>query len=195
MPHASPGRTLTVRARGQAALGVVLDRPFMERTITLTEDTRTIVEMLANHELALKELYQTYAERVPGCKDLWLRLVQDEQCHSDWLESLVSRLGSANPLGSCGWPRRAAIESSLEYIQVQILRARQAEVTPLAALSIAKDLESALLEKEFFKVADGACPEVREVLGRLIAGTKQHGQMVTEALAAAKLSACRTERA
>ncbi len=167
----------------------------MERSITLTEDTRTIVEMVANHELALKELYQTYAERVPASKALWLRLVQDEQRHSDWLESLVSGLGSANPLGSCGWPRRAAIESSLEYIQVQILRARQTEVTLLTALSIAKDLENALLEKEFLKVADGACPEVREVFGRLVAGTKKHGQMVTEALAAAKLSACQTERA
>jgi rubrerythrin len=167
----------------------------MERTITLTEDTRSIVKMLANHELALKELYQTYAERVPACKDLWLRLVQDEQRHSDWLESLVSGLGPADPLSSCGWPRRAAIESSLKYIQVQILRARQAEVTPLGALSIAKDLENALIEKEFFKIADGACPEVREVLGRLIAGTKKHGQMVAEALAAARLSARQTERA
>jgi rubrerythrin len=161
----------------------------------LTADTRTIVEMLANHELALKELYQTYAVRVPSLKDLWLRLAQDEQRHSDWLESLVAQAGQVNSLGPCCWPRPAAIESSLKYIQVQILRANQAEVTPLAALSIAKDLENALLEKEFFKIVDGACPEVREVLSRLIAGTEKHWQVVTEALDKAKRGAPQPEPA
>ncbi len=151
-----------------------------------TENTRTIMEMLANHELALKELYQTYAERVPALKDLWLKLAADEQRHSDWLDAVTSKVGPDKLLAPCRWPRPVAIESSLRYVQVQILRARQAEVTPLAALSIAKDLENALLEKEFFKVAEEVCPEVRVVLGRLVAATQKHWQTVAEALDRAK---------
>ena len=161
----------------------------------MTENTRTIVEMLANHELALKELYQTYAEKVPSFKDLWLKLAEDEQRHSDWLDSLVSKVASADPQTPCCWPRPAAIESSLTYIQIQILRASQTEVTPLAALSIAKDLENALLEKEFFKIADDACPEVRAVLGRLVAGTRKHWQAVTDALDKAKRTTCQPDPA
>jgi hypothetical protein len=162
---------------------------------TLTEDTGTIVKMLSDHELALKELYQTYAVRIPSLKDLWLKLAEDEQCHSDWLGSLVSKVEAGSFSNPCGWPRPAAIESSLKYIRAQIVRARQSEVTLLAALSIAKGLESALLEKQFFKVADDACPEVRVVLGRLVIGTQKHRQAVTEALDKAKRGICDAKRA
>ena len=152
----------------------------------LHNKTRTIVKMLSEHELALKELYQTYAAKIPSLKDFWLRLAADEQRHSDWLGSLVSNSGADDSPDPCCWPRPAAVESSLKYIRAQIVRAKQGEVTLLAALSIAQDLENALLEKEFFRVADGASPEVRAVLGRLIAATERHWQAVVEALNAAK---------
>jgi hypothetical protein len=157
-------------------------QPHVERSNPLAEDARAIVEMLASHELAIKQLYQTYALRFPSFKDLWLGLAADEQRHADWLGSLVAHLSPANPLAPCGWPRPAAIESSLEYIQVQLLRARRPEFSAVAALSIAKDLENSLLEKEFFKVAQGASPEVREVLGQLVTGTERHWRTVAEAL-------------
>lgn len=158
--------------------------------ITLTEDMLKIVEMLADHELALRELYQIYGEKVSSLKDLWLRLAEDEQRHADWLNSLASMVASMDPQAHCCWPRPAAIESSLKYIQVQILRARETEVSPLAALSVAKDLEDALLEKEFFKVGANTCPEVRAVLSRLVIGTEKHYQAVVEALDQVRRGMC-----
>lgn len=151
--------------------------------------TRTIVKMLSDHELALKELYQTYAAKIPSLKDFWLRLAADEQHHSDWLSSLMPKPGVDDSSDPCCWPRPAAVESSLKYIRALIVRAKQGEVTLLVALSIAKDLESALLEKEFFRAADSACPDVRAVLGRLIAATERHGRAVVKALDAAKRAA------
>jgi hypothetical protein len=161
----------------------------------LKEDARGVVQMLADHELALKELYQTYATALPSLKDLWLKLAEDEQRHADWLDSLGSGAGGANGPGPGSWPRPAAIETSLKYVRGQIVRARQAQVTLLIALSVAKDLESALLEKEFFKVAQGASPEVRAVLGRLITATETHWQTVTDALNAAKRTPADAQRA
>jgi rubrerythrin len=120
----------------------------------LKQDARNVVQLLMDHELALKELYQAYATALPSLKDLWSKLAADEQRHADWLDSLGPEVGSTPRPGPQGWPRPAAIESSLKYLRAQILRARQAQVTTLTALAVAKDLESALLEKEFFKVAD-----------------------------------------
>ena len=160
--------------------------PTWEGVITLTNDTRTIVKMLSDHELALKELYQTYAAKIPSLEDFWLRLAADEQRHSDWLGLLMSKPGVDDSSDPCCWPRPAAVESSLKYIRAQIVRAKQGEVTLLVALSIAKDLESALLEKEFFRVADSASPEARAVLGRLVLATEKHGRAVVKALEAAK---------
>ena len=153
------------------------------------------VEMLADHELALKQLYEAYSAKFPSKKDFWLKLAADEQRHSDWLESLMSKVDTGVPSASGGWPRPAAIESSLKYIREQTVRAKQGEVTLLGAFSIAKDLENALLEKEFFKVADGASPEVRAVLGRLVAATESHWRAVVEALDAAKSATSASTRA
>jgi hypothetical protein len=46
------------------------------------EDARSVVQILADHELALKELYQTYATVLPSLKDFWLKLAEDEQRHA-----------------------------------------------------------------------------------------------------------------
>jgi rubrerythrin len=150
----------------------------------LDKDVRSVVQLLIDHELALKELYQTYATALPSRKDLWLKLAADEQRHADWLDSLGSQ--TAGAAGPRLWPRPAAIASSLKYIRAQILRARQARVTLLVALAVAKDLESALLEKEFFKVADEASPELRAVFRRLVTATETHWRTVADALDAAK---------
>jgi hypothetical protein len=155
----------------------------------LNDGPRTIVKMLSDHELALKELYQTYAAKLPSLKDFWLSLAEDEQRHSDWLQSLISHTGTDDSQDLGCWPRSAAVESSLKYIRAQTVRAKQGEITLLVALAIAKDLESALLEKEFFRVADNTSPEVRAVLDRLVAGTERHGRAVTKALDAAKCAA------
>lgn len=161
----------------------------------MSEDTQRTVQLLAEHELALKELYETYAALLPSWKDLWLRLAQDEQHHADWLDSLLAPGGAVDAPESCVWPRRTAIKASLKYVREQILRARQAQVTSLTALSVAKDLESALLEKEFFKVADEARPETRAVLNRLVAATEVHWRTVSEALDQAKRAPANAPRA
>ena len=161
----------------------------------MNEDTRKTVQLLAEHELALKELYETYATLLPSRKDLWLNLAQDEQRHAHWLDSLLAAAGPADAPGSCLWPRRAAIETSLKYVRGQIVRARQAKVTLVIALSVAKDLESALLEKEFFKVADSTRAETRAVLNRLTAATEIHWRTVSEALDQAKRTPADAQRA
>ena len=148
--------------------------------------TRKIVKMLSDHELALQELYQTYAAKIPSLENFWLRLAEDEQRHSEWLGSLMSKPGVDDSSDPCCWPRPAAVESSLKYIRAQNVRAKQGEITLVAAPSIAKDLENALLEKEFFRVADGTSPEVRAVLGRLVLATERHSRAVVKALEAAQ---------
>lgn len=81
---------------------------------TLTEDARSIVEMLASHELALKQLYQTYTQRFPSFKDFWLQLAADEQRHANWLGSLLATIGPSNPLAPCGWPKPPAMDPARE---------------------------------------------------------------------------------
>jgi hypothetical protein len=150
--------------------------------MALNEETRKTLRLLMEHELALKELYQAYAALFPSRADLWLRLAGDEQHHGDWLHTLLTAAEAAQDQRPCLWPRTAAVEASLRYVRTQIVRAGGAEIPLLTALAVAQDLENALLEKEFFKAAEGVCPEVHKVLDRLVVGTERHWRLVTEAL-------------
>jgi hypothetical protein len=165
--------------------GIGLD---MKKTTSVRADARTIIGLLAKNEAALGQLYQAYAVALPAMKDLWVKLTVDEQHHAQWLEALALQAAVADPPVPCCWPRQAAVESSLEYINRETLRARQPGLTAVAALSIAKDLEDALLEKQFFRAAEGVSPNVKAVFGRLIAATEKHRQVVLDALAKAKAS-------
>jgi len=56
----------------------------------------------------------------------------------------------------------------------------------LQAFSIAKDLKSAFLEKQFFKLSDFASKEMRAILVNLAAETERHRNAIVETLDAEK---------
>ncbi len=49
-----------------------------------------IVELLINHELALKRLYARFSTSFPTQRDFWQSLAADEQSHADWLKGFAA---------------------------------------------------------------------------------------------------------
>ena len=67
---------------------------------------------------------------------------------------------------------------------MQIARARKGDFSQLAALSISKDLENALLEKQFSKLDYSLPAKVRTILMNIAAETKRHRKVIADALEA-----------
>ncbi len=144
------------------------------------------LQLLIEHELALKQLYEVFAVAFPARRDLWLGIAGDEQDHADWLGALRSK----DAPGKQAWFdqrfKPQAIRSSIRYVEQQATKARESRLTQREALSIARDLENALIEKQFSRMSESLPAGVRSVLSEIAAATEGHRQAFSEALAAEK---------
>lgn len=133
-----------------------------------------LLELLAEHETEIARLYETYASVMPDHRRFWSDLADDEANHADWVKSLIPLVQDGSLGLREGRFATAAVATSVEYIR---RRTTEASVEPpgfLTALVIALDVEDAMLEKQFFEVADEDTPEFRRVLNSLKSETERH---------------------
>jgi rubrerythrin len=84
--------------------------------------------------------------------------------------------------------RPQAVRSSLTYVESQRVRAEEGGIGLLQALAIARDLENALIESQFSKLADPANDDIRMVMTELSTETERHRGTLAEALEAERRS-------
>jgi hypothetical protein len=140
----------------------------------ISTTTTDALELLREHERALSRLYRTYAECFAGQSEFWLRLAAEEDEHAEWLGSLRLRLEDGESARLADRFPVAAIEHSLVYVNKLIANAHTSGITLLRALSVALDLEEALLESRYFEVCECDSPELKHMLEKLTQSTHAH---------------------
>ncbi len=148
----------------------------------MKEDELDVLEMLIRHELAIKQLYEIFAATFANRRDFWQSLASDEQRHADWLGALRSKPAIDKRLLQDSQIRPQAIKLSIGYVESQIVRAQEGKFSLLQALSVARDLESALLEKHFPKLSGSVGKETESILTDLAAETERHRKAVLDLL-------------
>jgi hypothetical protein len=142
-----------------------------------------VTELLARHELAMMDLYAAFAGLFPRQRELWLSIATDEQAHADAL----LRLSKENPeetRAAFSQFKHQAVLTSIAFVEEKTAQARQGRLTPVAALSLGRELESALLESGFFRAGRHASSVIKPVLTRLSTETRHHQAIIEAALAA-----------
>jgi hypothetical protein len=148
----------------------------------MERETPDVLQLLIDHESAIKHLYQAFAASFPDFRDFWLTLAGDEQGHADKLERLRTEPALDEWLRHESQFKPPAIRSSIDYLDGQLARAQGGGLSLLQALAIATDLESALIERQFLIPGGPACAEIRSVLTDLNAETERHREVVANAL-------------
>lgn len=148
----------------------------------MAENDSNMLELLIHHELAIKTLYEVFASLFPERQTLWQDLAKDEQRHADWLGVLRSGKGLDPWLRENIQLKPQAVHASIRYVETQAQRAREKQLNGMQALAIARDIESALIEKQFSRIGASVPEEVRSVLVNLATETDRHRKIVTEAL-------------
>ena len=146
----------------------------------MTDDPRTVVLALAEHEEAMSALYSAYAEQYPEVGDLWKSLARDEHGHGALLRSLAEKSGDMT----------AFVENrqyDLAEVQADTSRLRNlAQITPVAgfpmqeAFRVALKLEDSLIESQIFIPYEGDPAEVTAVVEKLREQTEQHQRRLSE---------------
>jgi hypothetical protein len=141
-----------------------------------------LVDLLVKHELALGALYEGFAEVLAGHKQLWRTLAADEQGHAERVETLRGDRAVNRWLLHGTGVKPFAVKSSIDYMDNIATRARAGGLSSLQALSIARDLETALIEEQFSKMSPALSEEVASLIAELVADTERHRRTIVEAL-------------
>jgi hypothetical protein len=142
------------------------------------------LELLIEHESAVGRLYEVFASLSPDREEFWRSLATAEQMHAEKLGELDSVPSVDRWLSHDSGLRPQAIKSSIGYVESQIERAQEGRLSSLQALSIAKDLENALIEEQFSRMSDSIHAEASPILEELAAETETHRKILAEALEA-----------
>jgi len=140
-----------------------------------------VIELLAEHEKAISQLYKEYARKFPEQKDFWSKIAEEEIEHASWIFKLRSQAEKGSLYFKEGRFKTEAIKTSLEYVKSQIAEAQNSKISAKNALSVARDLESGLIEKKFFEIFEPDCREIKQVLLNLAAATREHYNRIEKA--------------
>ncbi|MBN1458491.1 MAG: hypothetical protein JXA57_03080 [Armatimonadetes bacterium] len=133
-----------------------------------------LLDILAEHELALEKLYEVYAEKLPAWSDFWSELAAEESEHEQMIRALKLKVEQGSIVCRPGRFSVEALKNSLDYVRGELARARALPIELGEALSTARDLEDALIERHFFDVFDDDSEEMTKTLQMLAARTSAH---------------------
>jgi hypothetical protein len=155
----------------------------------MSADESDFLQALVRHEAIIGTLYQTFSDLFPARAGFWLALAVEERQHAQRLGELDSDPAINRWLLYESGLRLQAIRSSIAYVEGQIDRAQRGELTPLRALSVARDLESALIEEQFSRMTQSPHMVATPILAELAAETERHRKLLADAVEAERRAA------
>jgi hypothetical protein len=132
------------------------------------------VRSLILMEEGLSQLYKIFSQCFPEMRDFWTILSAEEAAHAEWVRILEAKVRE----GEAQFSDRGA---SLDLLLVEVRKLEQRigaveekSCSLMDALSMAKEFESSMIERDFFKYFEGESKQVEDTLSRLSAQTREH---------------------
>jgi rubrerythrin len=144
------------------------------------------LEMMARHEEVIGELYGEYARNMPEYADFWQRLAGEEAGHAAWIRKLFTEVKNGTVTFKESRFNVKAIETSMRYVKGWIVQAKSEALDPMQALSMARDIETSLIEKNYLASYEADSPEMKKVLNALKDSTTQHRERLNQMIIQAK---------
>jgi len=141
-----------------------------------------IFNLLIEQENLLGQLYTIYRDIFPELADFWGQLVTEEKAHADVLAELSKSIDDKTVFFDQRKFTALGLSASIEYIRKQLQTATIRRLTLLKALSTAFDLETTLIEKEFFNVVVSDTLRIKTEFGKLRERTQEHVRRVAARL-------------
>lgn len=147
----------------------------------LNNEKYFVVYKLAENEEEISVLYQEYAKRFPDYQSFWLGLANDEKEHAGWIRSLYEKTDESTLVLNLKNFNKDAIQTYLNYLQRELVKAKQGEATLLGAFTTTLYIEESLIESKFYDVFETNNFEVQQILNDLTTSMKLHLTKAKEA--------------
>ena len=133
-----------------------------------------IIKLLAVNEEAVGQLYEAYASEFPEHEEFWSGLAMEEADHSNWIMELLRKVNEGSVSIYEGRFHIEDVQRLQDYLNEQLIRAKQGNILFVEALSTALNIEKSLIERHFFEVFEGDSEKTRSVLEFLASATENH---------------------
>jgi len=141
-----------------------------------------MIELLTKNEELIAELYIAYSEKFPDYREFWIEIAEEEKKHSRWMRSLQAYTDDILSFNE-GRIKPELMRISLTYVDKKIKEAKTEEMAIADALTIALELETNMIERNYFKLFHGDSDELKSIFQNLESDTQQHTNRVRNILA------------
>jgi rubrerythrin len=141
------------------------------------------IDLLAQAEGVMSELYQVYAKKFPELKGLWDSLSAEEAEHAAWVQKLaaLAQENKAQFNEKRFDPRE--VKMVLDSVKDALRQITQENLSLVEALTLALYIERSLLERSFFEAFQADTGEVKQILQDLESDLRKHRKSIEDELA------------
>ena len=142
-----------------------------------------VLVLLRGNEMAMKNLYQQYAESFPEDRAFWLEISEQEFSHAEEIDKLRELVIAGKLFPGKATINPEAIKTNIRYIHSLIDDCRSGRLSRKRAYGLALDLEKAILERKFLSVLNFSLSEsYKPVRDTLLAETEKHQKQISAKL-------------
>ena len=132
------------------------------------------IEILAELQEAMGNIYHIYSERSPDFNQFWSQLADDKFRHVIWISTLLNGVKQGKVRLKRDRFHMEAIRAALQFVRRQISLAQKHSGSFKQAFPAAVSIETTILDKKFFEAFESDSPELRELTCKLQEETKNH---------------------
>ncbi|OGI29439.1 MAG: hypothetical protein A2288_01605 [Candidatus Moranbacteria bacterium RIFOXYA12_FULL_44_15] len=146
----------------------------------MSETKKSILDLFAENELKISQLYAIYSDKFTDYKDFWENLSEEEIIHAEEIHKMKRDDFEKNFQENNF--TRGIIKYVSDYVNQQLEAARDKKLTPEEALEVALRVEQSMLEKKCFEIFIPNYATLKDVLDRLNKDTDRHANMLRKEL-------------
>jgi rubrerythrin len=148
-------------------------------TDSTTNENKLIIALMQN-EQQLSKLYAIYATLFPDDTEFWTHISNDEIDHARWIDELFIKIQQEIVKIDENRLKIEALNNFTAYINEQIDRTENGDISSTQALSVSMDMENSMIEQGTFTVYESDDIELKNVFDKLLKSTESHYQSVKQ---------------
>jgi hypothetical protein len=138
------------------------------------------IELIAEYEAAVMELYWVYSEKFPEHRDFWIDMADDERKNVEWVHSTIELIKA----GKIDYNRDRfnieAVRTAMNFVKTQIRESLDKPVTHQAALAYAAGIEDSMTKKRFYEMIKDDNQEARLLYQKFAVENQKHRDKLSQ---------------
>lgn len=138
------------------------------------------IELIAEYETAIMELYWVYSEKFPEHKDFWIDMADDERRIVEWIRSTIELIKANKIEYNRERFNIEAVRTAVNFIKAQIRETLDKPVSLQVAMAYAAGIEDSLTKKKFYEMIKDDSPEARQLYQKFAAENQKHRDKLSQ---------------